>query len=83
MQSIVSITSQGQVTIPVEIRKALGITGPTKAKIEKKGRKIIIQPKEEFWSLMGFLSSPVKLSDQELREARQRFRQQWPRKLRK
>ena len=80
MKSIISITSQGQVTIPVEIRRAFGIKGATKAKIEKRGNQIIIKPQKNFWTLKGFLASKIKLSDKKLKEAKDAFVREWPRR---
>ncbi len=78
MQDIVSITSQGQLTIPVSIRKFFNIKGSTKAVIRKEGNLIIVEPKKDFWSLEGSLSSEIKLSDEELKKARESFSKIWP-----
>jgi len=77
MQSIVSITSQGQLTIPQKMRKSFGITGQTKAIIEKKGEIITVRPQKDFWSLSGSLQSDVKLSDSQLKKVRRAFSEQW------
>lgn len=79
MQNIVSITSQGQLTIPKSIRKSFGIKRSTKAVIKRMGNKIIVEPKSDFWSLAGSLSSKIKLSDSELRKARKEFSKSWSR----
>jgi len=79
MQDIVSITSQGQLTIPMSIRRSFGIKGPVKAFIRKENNFIIVEPKKDFWSLEGSLTSEVKLSDKELQEARESFSKNWPR----
>lgn len=78
MQNIVSITSQGQLTIPVAIRQAFGIKGSVKALIKKEGKVIVVEPKKDFWSLEGILASKIKLSDGELKEARESFSKTWP-----
>jgi AbrB family looped-hinge helix DNA binding protein len=78
MKTIVSITSQGQITIPATIRKSLQIKGATKAVVEKQGNKIIIEPKKSFWSLPGSLSSSIVLSDHQLKKARKDFSKHWP-----
>lgn len=78
MQDIVSITSQGQLTIPMSIRQSFGIKGSVKAIIKRENNLIIVEPKADFWSLEGSLISEVKLSDQELQEARESFSQNWP-----
>jgi len=78
MQEIVSITSQGQLTVPVSIRQAFGIKGSTKAVIRKEGKHIVVEPKKDFWSLPSSLASHVKLSDEELKKARESFSKKWP-----
>lgn len=77
MQNIVSITSQGQLTIPMSIRRSFGIKGSVKAIIRKEKNLIIVEPKKDFWSLEGSLASDVKLSDKELKEARESFSKNW------
>ena len=77
MQQMVSITSQGQLTIPSSMRKFLGIKGSTKAIIESKGSQLIVKPKSDFWSLSGSLASSVKLSDKQLKKARKNFSKDW------
>ena len=77
MQSIISITSQGQLTIPKSIRRSFGFSSlSTKALIRKQGNRIIVEPKGSFWALEGALKSKVKLSDNQLREARNSFANQ-------
>lgn len=78
---VVSITSQGQLTIPSAIRKSLGIKSQTKAVVAVKGKQLVVTPKDDFWSLGGSLRSPVSLSDSELQKARAAFQKQWPRPL--
>lgn len=77
MQSVVSITSQGQLTIPQSIRKSLGIKKATKATIEIKGNSIVVKPKKDFWSLEGALKSDIVLSDIDLQKARGKFSKTW------
>lgn len=77
MQQIVSITSQGQLSIPKLMLQDLGIYGATKAIAQKVGNTIIVSPKQDFWSLAGSLSSEIKLSDNQLRNARNSFSKNW------
>lgn len=77
MQQIVSITSQGQLTIPKSFLKDLGIKSSTKAVILKRGNVIEVHPKKDFWSLGGSLKSKVKLKDEDLRKARESFAKNW------
>src|SRR3989338_3090321 len=53
MQKIVSITSQGQLTIPQSMLKSLGITGPVKAIIRKKENTLLVVQKKDLWYLVG------------------------------
>jgi len=78
MQDIVSITSQGQLTIPASIRRSFGIKGPVKARIKRENNFIIVEPKKDFWLLEGSLASDIKLSDKDLQEARESFSKNWP-----
>lgn len=77
MQQVVSITSQGQVTIPRSVRNAFGISGSVKAVLKRRGDVIEIRPARDFWSLSGSLGSRVKLSDEQLRRARRAFSKSW------
>ena len=77
MQQIVSITSQGQLTIPKFLREAFEIDGPVKALVKKRGRTILVEPKNGFWSLSSSLESKVKLTDKQLKKTREAFAQKW------
>ena len=77
MQHTVSITSQGQLTIPVSVRQELGIMGPTKATLTQDGDNLVVKPAKDFWSLGGSLKSKVKLTDKELKAARKAFETDW------
>ena len=77
MQQIVSITSQGQLSIPKLMLQGLGIYGATKAIAQRVDNYIIVKPKQDFWSLAGSLKSGVVLSDKELRKARESFSKKW------
>ena len=78
MQQIVSITSQGQVSLPQPWLRVMGITGAVKAVAKKQGGKIVIEPKKDFWSLAGSLKSTVTATDKQLKRARTEFSKQWP-----
>ena len=80
MEQIVSITSQGQLTIPKEILRSFGISGGVKAVIKREDELIIVEPKSDFWSLSGSLKSAVSLNDRELKEARNQFAKKWPKR---
>ena len=56
------ITSKGQITIPAEIRKTLGISRGDRIIFEQKGDDIIIKKAEEK-SLVSLLESTSPLSE--------------------
>jgi bifunctional DNA-binding transcriptional regulator/antitoxin component of YhaV-PrlF toxin-antitoxin module len=77
MDQVVSITSQGQLTIPKSFLIEMGIVSSTKAVISKKGSVLTVKPRKDFWSLGGSLKSKVILSDAELEKAREGFSEYW------
>lgn len=77
MQQVVSITSQGQLTVPKSFRRQLGITSETKAEIRLEGGALIVKPKKDFWSLGGSLKSKIKLTDKQLKQAKKTFETSW------
>ena len=81
MQKVVSITSQGQLTVPQSMLRSLGIKGPVKAIIRKKDNMLEVEPRNDFWSLGGSLNTGIKLSDLDLRNAKleyaKSFGKQW------
>ncbi|MBM4177458.1 AbrB/MazE/SpoVT family DNA-binding domain-containing protein [Candidatus Gribaldobacteria bacterium] len=78
MEQIVSITSQGQLTIPKAMRALFGIKGAVKAIIRQEKGQLVVQPKNGFWNLSGSLKSDIKLNDKQLKMARATFKNQWP-----
>jgi len=77
----VTITSQGQVTIPKDIRDRFGITGSHKAIVEETDEGILFKPAKDFWSFAGSLKSDIVATDEDLRKARERMVTEWPRKF--
>ncbi len=55
MQQLVTITSQGQITIPSSMRRLLGLDEFKKALIQTKKNKIIVEPVPNILSLGGIL----------------------------
>lgn len=78
MEKIVSITKQGQLTIPKQLLEDFRIRGAVKALVKKMGYTIIVEPKRDFWSLSGSLKSDISLTDKELKKARGAFEKRWP-----
>jgi len=55
MQQIVSITSQGQITIPAMFRRLLGLDQYNKAAVSSENNKIIVEPIPDIMKLAGIL----------------------------
>jgi len=56
MVYLVSITSQGQISIPAEIRKKLGLSLKKKALVTTDGQRVLIEPVEDIFALEGALA---------------------------
>jgi len=80
MQHVVSITGQGQMTVPKLVLKQFNINGATKAILERKGDILTVRPKRDFWQLAGSFKTSISLSNQQLKEARNSFAVKWPQK---
>lgn len=57
MQQIVTITSQGQITVPAAFRRLLGIDQYRKASVRTEDNKIVIEPVPDLISLAGSLQN--------------------------
>lgn len=55
MNNLVTITSQGQISIPVSIRRSMGLDKHNKAFIHQQYANIIIEPVRDLFSLGGSL----------------------------
>ncbi|OGD79851.1 hypothetical protein A2368_04710 [Candidatus Collierbacteria bacterium RIFOXYB1_FULL_49_13] len=55
MTYLVSITSQGQLSIPVKVRRQLGLTKPGKAIINVHDDHFTVEPVRDILSLKGIL----------------------------
>lgn len=55
MQQIVSITSQGQITLPASIRRLFGLDKYKKALVKVDSSKIIVEPIDDITTLAGIL----------------------------
>ncbi|EKE05398.1 MAG: hypothetical protein ACD_19C00317G0004 [uncultured bacterium] len=65
----VSVTSQGQISIPVKFRKELGLTKNSKANVSLEGKKVIVETVPDYTQLRGSLRTNKKpLSNRELHE---------------
>jgi AbrB family looped-hinge helix DNA binding protein len=74
--AVSKVTSQGQISVPAEVRRELGIrTGTELIWDRQENGDYLVRPKRatlaDLHQLVGEL--PVHLTDQELKEARQAF----------
>lgn len=69
MTYTVSITSQGQISIPSKLRRELGLEKIGKAQVFQEGNRIIIEPIKDFLQLGGSLKTKIKASPGKIRRA--------------
>lgn len=62
MTYTVSITSQGQMTIPADIRLALGLQKASKAIARVEEGKMIVEPERDILALRGIFKTKKKIS---------------------
>lgn len=55
MPYLVSITSQGQISIPAPIRRSLGLNKFKKAYVKQEGERLVVEPVADFMELEGSL----------------------------
>lgn len=55
-----TITSQGQITIPAKLKRSLGFTKSQKANVREEDGKLIIEPVVDLLDLAGSLSKYAK-----------------------
>lgn len=68
MTYTVSITSQGQLSIPAPIRRKLGLDKSKKAIVIEKEGMLVIEPLEDLLELKGSIKSKVKISSAKIRQ---------------
>ena len=69
MTYTVTITSQGQISIPAKIRRELGLDRSKQAIVSVKDDEIIIKPVKDFLDLKGSLKTNIKATPEQTREA--------------
>lgn len=68
MQMISTVTSKGQVVIPVSIRKKLGIMPFDRIIFEVSDSKIVAEKASTTDGMFGIVKSKVKLTDKQLEQ---------------
>jgi len=74
----VSITSQGQISIPAPIRRKLGLNERKKAIVSEKDGKVVIAPVKDLLELKGSLKTKIKATPKQIREAFEEYLAQRP-----
>lgn len=69
MATYTTITQKGQVTIPIEFRRKLGLEANSKVKISMRFNKVQLQPAVSLDDLFGILKSDKKFDKKKAREA--------------
>lgn len=69
MTYTVSITSQGQISIPAPLRRKLGLDKNSKAIVSEEKGKILIEPVKDFLEMEGYFKTDIKASPKQIREA--------------
>lgn len=69
MTYTVSITSQGQISIPAKLRRQFGLDKTRKALVSVVDDKIVVEPVRDFLEMGGDLQTPLKISPKKIREA--------------
>lgn len=69
----VSITSQGQISIPSSLRKKLGLDKSRRALVTEKEGKIVIEPVKDLLELKGSLKTDLQPSPTQIRKAFQEY----------
>lgn len=65
----VTVTSQGQISIPAKIRRELGLDKTKQALVSLENKKIIIEPIKDLLELKGSLKTNIKATSHQIREA--------------
>ncbi len=69
MSHIVSITSQGQITIPAKLRREIGLNKRGKALLSNEKGKILIEPVKDLLELKGMFKTNIKATPSLIRDA--------------
>lgn len=69
MTYTVSITSQGQISIPAKLRRKLGLDKNKKAFVSEEKGKLIVEPVKDLLELKGSLKTKIKATPRQIREA--------------
>ena len=69
MLHYVTITSQGQITIPAEIRRKFALDKVKRATVEVEGDRIVIEPEADILKLRGIFKTKKRIPFKKVRVA--------------
>lgn len=69
----VSITSQGQISIPAPLRRKLGLNKNKKAFVSEEKGRIIVEPVTDLLKLQGSLKTNAKVSFKQIRQGFEKY----------
>lgn len=73
MQYVVSITSQGQISIPVAFRRQLNLDKKNKATVRLENNSIILEPVPDLLDLKGFFKTKRYVSSRKIRRGFEQY----------
>ena len=56
---VAKVSSKGQITLPVESRRAIGIKPGDRVLVEAEGTQVVVKPIGDFFELKGFLGKAL------------------------
>ncbi|TSC88282.1 MAG: Uncharacterized protein G01um10147_187 [Microgenomates group bacterium Gr01-1014_7] len=68
MTYLVSVTSQGQISIPARFRRELGLEKTKKVVVSKEGNKLSIEAADDLLSLGGIFKTNKKIPFKKIRQ---------------
>lgn len=69
MTYVVSITSQGQISIPADLRRNFGFNKTKKAFVSADNGKVTVEPVKDFLELYGVFQTNQRVSSGKIRNA--------------
>ncbi len=69
----ISITSQGQLSIPAKIRRELGFSKTNKAIVSVDKGKLTLEPVKDLLTLKGSLKTSIKANPKQLRKSFEKY----------
>lgn len=69
MTYVVSITSQGQISIPASLRRKFGFNKTKKAFVSSQNGKLTVEPVKDFLDLYGAFQTNKRVSSGKIRNA--------------